>query len=147
MAFYNMSGYIDLDEDGLPLNDSTSGEMSTFTKIQGRYIAASLYNRLLPRWHYLQVHASGNQTIVDTSLSIPVIQQELTETNNHRTKLPPLHLLAGSSDDVFCKQMNICYSDYLSFKKAKGPQLKFNSQFEIWLRTGRPIAIEGKTQK
>ena len=146
LAFYNMSGYIELDTHGLPANRSE--ETSTIARIQARYIATSLYNRLLPRWHYLQLHSSGNETIIESTLSIPVIQQGLRkEETKHRTSLPPLHILAGSSDDVFCKQMSICLPDYLSFKKAKIPQLKFNSQFEIWLQTGRPIEIEKKSRQ
>lgn len=136
MAFYNMSGYVKLDQYGVPRDSNTT------RKIKGRYIATSLYNRLLPRWHYLQLNRSDNQTVGE-DLSFP---SSLDPGLSNRTKdlhaaLPPLHLLAGASDEVFCRQLSLSLRDYLLFKKDKGPQLMFNAQFEIWLQTGRPILV------
>jgi hypothetical protein len=53
--------------------------------------------------------------------------------------LPPLHLLAGATDEVFCRQLNLSLSEYTAFKEEAIPRLKFNSQFDRWLKTGRPI--------
>jgi hypothetical protein len=49
MNFFNRTGYTALDDDW-KLVDSSS------TRIRGRYIASSLYQRLLPRWHYCVNH-------------------------------------------------------------------------------------------
>jgi hypothetical protein len=130
-----MSGYIDLEKDGLPRNS----RMLPSSKIIGRYIATSLYSRLLPRWHYLQLNSNSNQTIADTPIIPTLDQVQYDEFDNVRASLPPLHLLAGASDEVFCKRMALSLDDYLSFKEDKGPQLKFNSMFQTWLQTGRPI--------
>lgn len=136
MSFYNMSGYIQLDKEGLPVDTSNK-----HVKIKGRYIATSLYNRLLPRWHYYQLHQNVNPTVAEIPM-IPIVETTSSNrTKKDTTTLLPLHLLAGASDQEFCKQMQLSPSDYLSFKKAKSPQLQFNSQFEIWLQTGRPITI------
>ena len=134
-----MSGYIELNSDGWPQMDSM--DSSKNTKIKGRYIATSLYNRLLPRWHYL--HMNPND-IVKTPV-IPILEESaLSEAKEKCKVLPPLHLLAGASDQVFCDQMCISLQEYLQFKRAKAPQLKFNSQFEIWLQTGRPFSSINK---
>jgi hypothetical protein len=107
--------------------------------IRGRYIATSLYNRLLPRFYYLALNPNENQT----TPMIPTIHSEPSDTvKKAPAVLPPLHLLAGANDEVFCRQMNLPIDDYLAFKKAVGPQLEFNSQFEIWLQTGRPINLK-----
>ncbi|KAL3789543.1 hypothetical protein HJC23_001351 [Cyclotella cryptica] len=145
MAFYNMSGYIDLNSDGLPQEHSSSA-MQDHSIIRGRYIATSLYNRLLPRWHYLGLNQSNNQTSVDVDITQTVNTTPLYADKNVPTTLPPLHLLAGASDEDFCRQMNLSIKEYHSFKKAAAPQLKFNSQFEIWLQTGRPININASNR-
>jgi hypothetical protein len=140
MAFYNMSGYIELDSDGLPQKHNSSAIRGP-SMIRGRYIATSLYNRLLPRWHYLGLNPSNNQTTANTNISLALNVTPLYTDKNVPTTLPPLHLLAGASDEVFCRQLSLSIKEYLSFKKSAAPQLKFNSQFEIWLQTGRPIKI------
>lgn len=139
MAFYNMSGYIKLNQDGLPRE--TNATRSYGSKITGRYIATSLYNRLLPRWHYLQLKPNENQPIAETLLVPSLEPDQSNQTKIIHATIPPLHLLAGANDEVFCKQLNLPLKDYLLFKKNKGPQLMFNTQFEIWLQTGRPIIV------
>lgn len=89
--------------------------------IRGRYIATSLYNRLLPRWHY--VLARG---VKGHDGSVPP---------------PPLHLLAGCTDQSFCDSFGFEIDEFTSFKSDSIPRLKFSSQFDTWLKTGRPIDV------
>ncbi|KAL7537664.1 hypothetical protein ACHAXR_011375 [Thalassiosira sp. AJA248-18] len=123
LSFYNMTGYIALDMDGLPRTQNSTMQQKN-VMIRSRYIATSLYNRLLPRWHFLaNTKPSSKETITSSA------------------NLPPLHLLAGASDDVFCRQMKLSLKDYLAFKEEAVPRLKFSSQFDMWLKTGRPIDL------
>ena len=117
LNFYNRTGYTRLDEDWRfqGYNDTRP--------IRGRYIAASLFNRLLPRWHYLIANGW------------PVGEQEPPDPST----LPPLHLLVGATDRAFCDQLGYDFEDYVAFKDQAVPRLKFSSQFDTWLRTGRPI--------
>lgn len=55
--------------------------------------------------------------------------------------LPPLHLLAGANDEVFCRQLHVSLDDYTAFKEESGPRLKFNNQFAQWLKTGGTIDL------
>eukprot|EP00985_Skeletonema_marinoi_P013416 scaffold6637_cov265-Skeletonema_marinoi.AAC.1 len=46
LSFYNMTGYIDLpNKEGMTTENAGN--------VRSRYIATSLYNRLLPRWNFL----------------------------------------------------------------------------------------------
>ena len=49
--------------------------------------------------------------------------------------------MSGASDDAFCRQMKLSLTDYLVFKEEAVPRLKFSSQFDRWLKTGRPIDL------
>ena len=108
MNFYNRTGYTLLGDDW---------ELQKGSKrIRGRYIAASLFNRLLPRWHFC-------------------VQKEVTEPL-------PLHVLVSANDADFCEHDEMLDLDeFLKFKKESIPRLKFSSQFDTWLKTGRPIDI------
>lgn len=110
--FYARAGYISLDDDGRlqPLSDGS------MTVIRGRYITASLFTRLLPRWHYCQQKASNEKFVA-----------------------PPLYILAGTTDEAFCSRFGYDITDYLQFKETEIPRLKFSSQFETWIQTGKPI--------
>jgi len=83
-------------------------------RIPGRYIASSLFHRLLPRWHYC-------------------MKKEIPK--------PPLYVLVGTTDESFCERMSLNVNQYLLFKQEAIPRLKFSSQFDTWLKTGRPIEI------
>lgn len=143
LSFYNMTGYVRLDSSGLPI------EMP-YPKfiIRSRYIATSLYNRLLPRWHFL-LREQENRQLVElawdeetkqsTTMTLPKYILPSNKATSEDALLPPLHLLAGASDEVFCRQMNLSLQEYLGFKEEAGPRLKFSSQFDRWLKTGRPI--------
>jgi hypothetical protein len=106
MNFFNRTGYTLLNDDW----ELVEGQ----TRIRGRYIAASLYNRLLPRWHYC--------------LSCGL-------------KAPPSHILVGSSDPTFCQELGLHLKEFELFKDDAVPRLKFSSQFDTWLKTGRPIDV------
>lgn len=89
--------------------------------IRGRYIATSLFNRLLPRWHYVLARGFKGQ-----DGSVPP---------------PPLHLLAGCTDQSFCDTFGFEIDEFTSFKSDSIPRLKFSSQFDTWIKTGRPIDV------
>ena len=148
LSFYNMTGYIDLpnNEDGTGV---TRGAKAG--NVRSRYIATSLYNRLLPRWNFLLQEQERKEQLLggvlensddnDTKI-LDTIKYYLPSSKTPRDKqvlLPPLHLLAGASDEVFCRQLNLSLSEYSAFKEEAVPRLKFNSQFDRWLKTGRPI--------
>ena len=89
--------------------------------IRGRYIATSLYNRLLPRWHYVLARGVKGQ-----DGSVPP---------------PPLYLLAGCTDQSFCDSFGFKMDEFTIFKTDSIPRLKFSSQFDTWVKTGRPIDV------
>jgi len=152
LSFYNMTGYVDLDTHGLPRKQQSS---MTHAKsiIRSRYIATSLYNRLLPRWHFLLEEQDKQQQLLEQQLE-SLVDPKSKEASSPKyiiptpktspssvVALPPLHLLAGASDDVFCRQMKLSREGYLAFKEEAVPRLKFSSQFDRWLKTGRPIDL------
>jgi hypothetical protein len=163
LSFYNMTGYIKLDthvrltrQIGNDLSIQQQSQQQDHTKvcIRSRYIATSLYNRLLPRWHFLLEECERRQqqqqqqqqlkyqilsTLEESIISNPASYQNNT-TAFHL--LPSLHLLAGASDSNFCTQMKISLTEYLNYKEKEGARLKFTSQFDTWLKTGRPIDLD-----
>ncbi|KAG7343449.1 mitochondrial transcription termination factor (mTERF) family protein [Nitzschia inconspicua] len=140
MAFFNKTGYTKLDSEWNLVIDGPSqvggpSVCSGTTRIRGRYIAASLYNRLLPRWHYSFLDrafskAGAREARRDDSKSLSLVP-----------KKPPLHLLVMATDEAFCEAMGFDTSDFLEFKSESIPRLKFSSQFDIWLKSGRPIDL------
>jgi hypothetical protein len=136
--FYNRTGYMQLDEDWnlerRPLGKTTmsKGKVSV---VRGRYIAASLFNRLLPRWHYCQSVAS--ESVGDDADG----GDSDDDNDNDTAPVIPLHILVSSTDRVFCDQMSIDHVDYIAYKTESIPRLKFSSQFDTWLKTGRPIDV------
>lgn len=125
LTFFNRTGYVRLDEEWRLLRD----DKSSARPIRGRYIAASLFNRLLPRWHHLIANGWS------------VAGQE-GEGRPDPSTLPPLHLLVGATDRAFCEAFSYSYEDYVAFKDKSVPRLKFSSQFDTWLKTGRPIDVQ-----
>eukprot|EP00986_Skeletonema_menzelii_P001072 scaffold289_cov144-Skeletonema_menzelii.AAC.8 len=143
LSFYNMTGYIDL-----PNEDGTGVSRENASNVRSRYIATSLYNRLLPRWNFLLQEQERKEQLLgvlaennDDANRLETTKYHLPSSTTPRDKvlLPPLHLLAGASDEVFCRQLNLSLSEYSAFKEEAVPRLKFNSQFDRWLKTGRPI--------
>eukprot|EP00550_Attheya_septentrionalis_P001428 CAMPEP_0198290092 /NCGR_PEP_ID=MMETSP1449-20131203/8072_1 /TAXON_ID=420275 /ORGANISM="Attheya septentrionalis, Strain CCMP2084" /LENGTH=669 /DNA_ID=CAMNT_0043988533 /DNA_START=149 /DNA_END=2158 /DNA_ORIENTATION=+ len=120
LTFYNRTGYVELTPDGAPKRDVADG--GGIVTIRARYLAASLYNRLLPRWHFNVEAMTGEH---DASLS--------------QSKAPPLHLLAGATDAQFCEQSGLSLEAYSEYKKSSVGMLKFRAQWDVWLKTGRPI--------
>jgi hypothetical protein len=161
LSFYNMTGYIKLDThvrstrqigNDLSIQQQQQSQQDyTMVSIRSRYIATSLYNRLLPRWHFLleererrkqqrqQLQYQILSTLEESIISNPASYQNNT-TAFHL--LPSLHLLAGASDSNFCTQMKISLTEYLNYKEKEGARLKFTSQFDTWLKTGRPIDLD-----
>eukprot|EP00970_Alexandrium_tamarense_P017253 scaffold8827_cov270-Alexandrium_tamarense.AAC.2 len=138
LSFYNMTGYIEIDGHGLPQKPVSHHQPF----IRSRYIATSLYNRLLPRWHYLLEEQDRKQQLLNSDESGTATPKYIiTPAGEDSTHLPPLHLLAGAGDEVFCRQMKLSLTDYLAFKEEATPRLKFNTQFDMWLKTGRPIDL------
>lgn len=153
ISFYNMTGYVDLNVNGLPNNESSTQQCKL--NIRGRYIATSLYNRLLPRWHFLLAEQEKQQQQQLEQFE-SLIGEKLKGKEHYETlkyniptstsissiaNLPPLHLVAGASDEVFCNQMKLSLTKYLDFKEEAGPRLKFSNQFELWLKTGKSIDL------
>jgi hypothetical protein len=122
--FYNQTGYIHLDQEWRLQDPQQQG------LLRGRYLAASLYKRLLPRWHFAQS-----------------IQQEQAKTSgasgneNDTTVKIPLHLLVSGSDEAFCHALGegCTKEEYEGYKTDSFPRIKFSNQFATWLRSGTPI--------
>jgi hypothetical protein len=120
LHFYNQTGYTSLTEDWELISPPAKRAASSAQPkvIRGRYIAASLFHRLLPRWHYW-----------------------MSEHPQSGAIKPPLHAMVGATDPAFCKLMGLDMHAYLEFKQESAPRLKFSSQFDTWLKTGRAIDI------
>jgi hypothetical protein len=121
MNFYNRTGYTLLDSDwNLQLDRQPIKKGTSASPIRGRDISVSLFNRLLPRWQYWL----ANQSVDDQTGS---------------SEMPAFYLLAGVTDQAFCERLGFDYDDYMKFKEESVPRLKFSSQFDTWVKTGRPI--------
>ena len=131
ISFYNRAGY---------MTDTNDGKEKLIF-LPPRYIATSLYNRLLPRWNYHLIQSQGkDDDSVDLSRSAV---DERKNDVSFATK-PPLHILAGATDEMFCKSMKYDYETYMKFKKEAIPKLKFSSQFDTWIKTGLPIDLDNR---
>ena len=126
-------------------NGRSRGKGDKTTHLPARYIATSLYNRLLPRWNYHIVQEADR--LNRESKNAPRSSASLSTTNplssdhpNHNR--PPLHIIAGATDEAFCKRMNYDYVTYMKFKQEAMPRLKFSSQFATWIKTGQPIDVD-----
>ena len=154
MVFFNKTGYTLLNKEwelvnfernetqdttnDSSVNTTISSKDSESLIIRGRYIAASLYNRLLPRWHFYITKKSQIESKISTESS-----QEDFGNNSAKTDLKtlPLHVLVMASDQEFCDVMDFNHTEYLQYKDEAIPRLKFSSQFDTWLKTGRPIDL------
>jgi len=117
LRFFNQTGYTMLDEDWNVLEN--------VTRIRGRYIAASLFGRLLPRYHYATIMKQPSSTGSQE-------EEEFAQS-------PSLHILVSCTDEDFCAQKNLNLTNYTAFRKQESSRLKFSSQFDTWLQTGRAI--------
>eukprot|EP00977_Amphora_coffeiformis_P022186 scaffold10570_cov176-Amphora_coffeaeformis.AAC.36 len=118
--FFNRTGYVRLDEQWKLKDPKQTGYL------RGRYMAASLYNRLMPRWHFAR-----SNTRKDTQL----------KNQDDNDLQIPLHLLVSGSDAAFCEAIGISIEKFEEFKTDTVARLKFNDQFSTWLKTGRPIEV------
>lgn len=154
--FYNRTGYVHLDNEGRALpkkvHNEENGDRSDTSTIRARYLATSLFNRLLPRWHYYKAQRPGSDdaSLVDDPLcSIDSFGNGEVNTddtsdvsscqNEVKESRPPLHLLAGASDTQFCSKCNFDLTSYEQYRQDESGRLKFNWQFSDWIKTGRPI--------
>mmetsp|Transcript_28082 Transcript_28082/g.43041 ORF Transcript_28082/g.43041 Transcript_28082/m.43041 type:complete len:177 (+) Transcript_28082:3-533(+) len=105
MDFFRRTGYAALDSDFyvVDVNRNVKDQerqqgTDVHQSIPGRYIASSLFNRLLPRWHfYMQKCTAGVQQ-----------KHEQSDDNNHLLDKPPLHIMSHSATvNVNC-QHNGC---------------------------------------
>ena len=155
--FYNRTGYVHLDNEGRAVpkqvHNEENGNTSDTSTIRARYLATSLFNRLLPRWHYYKAQRPGSDdALVDDPLcsidSFGNDEGNADDTNanddsscpnENKESRPPLHLLAGASDAQFCSKCNFDLASYEQYRQDEAGRLKFNWQFADWIKTGRPI--------
>ena len=52
-----------------------------------------------------------------------------------------MFLLVLANDLKFCDWLGLDSADYIEFKETAIPRLKFSSQFDTWVKTGRPIQV------
>lgn len=143
ISFYNRTGYITCQS----TTDQIAGHnnsMITQNYLPARYLAASLYNRLLPRWNFHIVQEANRLNEKEISIVEGFDESKIGPgaSPSALDRKPPLHILAGASDDAFCRRMKYDYDTYMDFKKEAVPRLKFSSQFDTWLKTGRPIDLD-----
>lgn len=140
LQFLNRTGYLNLDASGYAQDTTGNSAHHHPYAIPGRYLAASLYTRLLPRWHYIQNQRQQllNNTCLDKTKNKPdaVFQSKVFEH-------PPLHILTISTDLQFCSYFNFTATSFHLYREDAIPKLKFTAQFENWIRTGAPIDIIG----
>lgn len=135
LNFFNRTRYTRLTEDWELVPGAT--------RIPGRYMAASLYNRLLPRWHFcLSKGVMVMDSTVATKTNSEEEEQDLSDPASPPVaNAPPLHVLVQASDAVFCEKLGLDGDEYAAFRESAIPRLKFSSQFDTWLKTGRPIQV------
>ena len=145
ISFFNMMGFVALDSNGVFRAQESSTQQPQLV-IRNRYIASSLYGRLLPRWHFL-LEERDRQTLKShihskmEEASECIVPTSVMPSPPDSDPMPPLHLLAGANDEVFCREMKLSLTEYLKFKEKAISRLKFASQFDRWLKTGRPIDL------
>ena len=161
--FYNSTGYVTLDRGGRWRDaaeggsEKTKGDMRNNNMVRSRYLATSLYNRLLPRWHFWRhQEKGGNKTNIDvegmgraqrtvagtdgTKGNFGATDDAVGKSGKGRRQPPPLHVLAGSSDPKYCSWMGCDIKEYKRFRAEEGERIKFGVQFANWVKTGRPIS-------
>jgi hypothetical protein len=143
--FYNRTGYINLTDNGKVNKDSRQRKKERAENevyLPARYLATSLFSRLLPRWNYYKSKRKNDQ--IESSFK-GSLKNARTNDGSTRTSQsmnpPPLHLIASATDDQFCKHMGFDQNHYSQFKEEAIPRLKFSSQFDTWLKTGKPIDL------
>eukprot|EP00529_Nitzschia_sp_RCC80_P021229 CAMPEP_0113463100 /NCGR_PEP_ID=MMETSP0014_2-20120614/12461_1 /TAXON_ID=2857 /ORGANISM="Nitzschia sp." /LENGTH=392 /DNA_ID=CAMNT_0000355039 /DNA_START=82 /DNA_END=1257 /DNA_ORIENTATION=+ /assembly_acc=CAM_ASM_000159 len=165
--FYNQTGYTRLNEnwelvvdDGVDNSeddaDDTDKSRSLATKksatkkrnnqnqvrmarIRGRHIAASLYQRLLPRWRFCSIMNVEIAEEEEERLQQQQQQQQLegSEVSDDEKliagpRFPSMDLLVMANDAQFCKSLEFDYDRYVQFKREESPRLRFSSQFDVW---------------
>lgn len=155
--FYNQTGYTKLNEnwelvenDDVDVDESTDATRNRkrrgdnrvrTTRIRGRHIASSLYQRLLPRWRFcsimnMEISQEGRQLRQQQKIDDDAVGY-VTEP-----RFPSLDLLVMADDEQFCTSLQFDSDRYAKFKTEEGPRIIFSSQFDQWLKTGRPIDLQ-----
>ena len=141
--FYNRTGYVHLDNVGRALpkkvHNEENGDRSDTSTIRARYLATSLFNRLLPRWHYYKAQrsVSDDASLVDDPLcsidsfgndegNADGTNDDSSCPNEVKERRPSLHLLAGASDAQFCSKCNFDLASYEQYRQDEAGRLKFN---------------------
>lgn len=110
LRFYNSTGYIKLDE-GFNLK-----EQSDYCyRIRGRELCASLFQRLMPRHHFVLSRCKNAHS---QSITGPLMS---------------LNTLVALTDEAFCKLWGVTIEEYEHFKEKEVPQLRVHAQIEAWL--------------
>jgi hypothetical protein len=124
LLFFNVMGYIGLDVNGMPqMNELPMHQRKVI--IQSCYIATSLYNRFLPRWHFLLQEQEIQQPLLwytrmrsrvarDTSAYADALVLWDLLSSSNPTPLPPLHLWAGANDSLLSLLLSSpppCYAE------------------------------------
>lgn len=125
--FLCKAGYLFLDENG---NLERCPLTRTRSVVSGRHIAASLFNRLLPRWSYF--HLKRNGIPIENNPTGPEASQFLDANDTI-----PLYLLAVCTDADFCNHMGFDSEDYVEFKRKNASTLKLNWELNTWLLPSR----------
>ena len=136
VSFYNQTGYIALDDEWRPVQDH-----QTTTLLRGRYIASSLYQRLLPRWHFVQEKQEEEEERQRNDKD----EQDDTEQQESLMDRLSLYILAVSSDKAFCKHIRLDNQEYGTYKRDAIPRLKFNNEVDSWLGSGRSSHVLSHT--
>jgi len=119
-------------------------------RIRGRHIAASLYQRLLPRWRFcsiMNLEIAEKEEEEEERLRQQEEQIEGSQVSDDDKlivgpRFPSMDLLVMANDAQFCKSLEFDYDRYVQFKREESPRLRFSSQFDVWLKTGRPIDLQ-----
>ena len=144
LSFYNKTGFIMLYSDWKPMDSSTRPSTNQIQKkgkddtnaqipfIRGQNLASSLFQRLLPRWHFFL--ANKEQFMNKT-------KGAHDHSHFDYIKKPSLHMLSVADDWRYWEELGVDVEEYKLFKEDSIPRLKFSSQFDTWLKTGRPIDV------
>ena len=110
MNFFNRTGYTDLRDDW----ELVPGGQA----IVGSYLTASLFNRLLPRWHFVR---------------------HLGEAEDEDTVPPTVSVLATATDKKFCTAYGTSVVEYETFRTKRAAWFKSSWESDTWLETGRDM--------
>jgi hypothetical protein len=127
--FLCKAGYLFLDENGNLERSPVTGKRII---VSGRHIAASLFNRLLPRWSYFHLKRNNVSLENDLTTSLALKLSDAEDTIS-------LYVLAVSTDADFCNHMGFDIEDYAEFGRKNTSTLKLNWELNTWLLPSRSV--------